>query len=87
MRAPSGVMPGRLFTRLPVARTTSVVSRTRSPPAPGVPSSPCSVTRTLPGPSSRPRPATHSTLFLPISDLRPVHIRRTTWSLRAAITV
>ena len=65
------MIPGRLLTRDPVARMTSVASSTRSPPAPGVPSSPWSATRTLPGPSRRPRPATHSTLFLPIRLLTP----------------
>ncbi len=86
MRTPSGTRPGRLFTRLPVARITSVASSTRSPPVPGVPSSPWSRTRTLPGPSRRPRPATHSTPFFLIRLRSPVHIRRTTWSLRAATT-
>ena len=85
-RTPSGAIPGRLLTRLPVARITSVASSTRSPPVPGVPSSPWSATRTLPAPSRRPRPAIHSTPFLPTRLLRPVHIRRTTWSRRAATT-
>ncbi len=85
MRLPSGVRPGSDLTREPVARMTSVALRTRSPPAPGVPSSPGWLTRTLLGPSSRPRPSTQVTLFLSISVLSPVHIRLTTASRRAAI--
>ncbi len=85
MCVPSGSSPGSDLTRDPVARMTSVALRTRSPPAPGVPSSPAWLTRTLPGPSSRPRPATQVTLFLSMSVLRPVHIRLTTASRRAAI--
>ncbi len=85
IRVPSGVRPGRLFTREPVARMMSVAWRTRSPPLPGVPSSPGWRTRTLLGPSSRPRPSTQVTLFLVMRLLRPVHIRLTTASLLAAI--
>ena len=85
IRSPSGVRPGSDFTREPVATMMSVAWRTRSPPWPGVPSSPGWVTRTLLGPSRRPRPATHTTLFLSTRVLSPVHIRFTTWSLRAAI--
>ena len=77
-RLPSGTIPGSDLTREPVARITSVAVRTRSPPVPGVPSAPWSATRTRPGPSRRPRPATHSTPFLPTRLLRPVHMRRTT---------
>ena len=85
IRLPSGSSPGSDFTRDPVARMTSVALRMRSPPAPGVPSSPAWLTRTLPGPSSRPRPATQVTLFLSTSVLSPVHSRLTTASRRAAI--
>ena len=70
----------------PVARMTSVASRTRSPPAPGVPSSPCMLDadrrRARRGGRGR---RSRSTLFLSMSVLRPVHIRFTTWSRRAAI--
>ena len=85
IRRPSGTRPGSDFTRDPVAMMTSVAFRVRSPPPPGVPSSPAWTTWTLPGPSSRPRPATQVTLFLSISVLTPVHIRLTTASRRAAI--
>ena len=85
MRLPSGSRPGSDFTREPVARMTSVAFRTRSPPLPGVPSSSGWLTRTLPGPSRRPRPSIHVTLFLSISVLSPVHMRLTTASRRAAI--
>ncbi len=85
IRWPSGTSPGRLFTRLPVATMTSVAWRSRSPPAPGVPSSPGWLTRTRPGPSSRPRPWTQATLFLSMRLFRPVHIRFTIWSRRLAI--
>ena len=83
---PSGTRPGRLLTRLPVARITSVACRTRSPPAPGVPSSPA----WLHADPVRARragrgPATQVTLFLSTRVLRPVHIRLTTASRRAAI--
>src|SRR6476469_6634417 len=37
IRSPSGVRPGRLFTREPVARMTSVAWSTRSPAAAGDP--------------------------------------------------
>ena len=40
IRLPSGTMPGSDLTREPVARITSVALSSRSPPAPGVPSSP-----------------------------------------------
>ena len=85
MRLPSGVMPGRLLTREPVARITSVPLSTRSPPAPGVPSSPASVTRTLVPPSRQPRPAIQVTSFFLTSVWTPFHIRVTTWSRRFAI--
>jgi hypothetical protein len=85
IRLPSGVSPGRLLTRDPVARMTSVAWRMRSPPLPGVPSSPGWRTRTFCGPSRRPRPAIHVTLFLSMSVLRPVHMRFTTASRLAAI--
>ena len=77
--------PGSDFTREPVARMTSVACRTRSPPLPGVPSSPGCTTRIFCGPSRRPRPAIQVTLFLSMSVLRPVHIRFTTASRLAAI--
>ena len=85
IRLPSGVRPGSDFTREPVARMMSVALRVRSPPPPGVPSSAGWLTTTLPGPSRRPRPGTQVTLFLSISVLRPVHMRLTTASRRAAI--
>ena len=85
MRVPSGVRPGSDLTREPVARMTSVACRTRSPPAPGVPSSPGWLTRMRCGPSSRPRPSIQVTLFLVTSVLSPVHMRFTTASRRAAI--
>ena len=78
-------MPGSDLTREPVAMMTSVAWRIRSPPAPGVPSSPACMTRTFCGPSSRPRPWTQVTLFLSTRVLSPVHIRLTTASRRAAI--
>ena len=84
IRTPSGTIPGSDLTREPVARMTSVASSRRSPPSPGAPSAPWSWTRTRPAPSSLPRPATHSTLFLPTRLFNPVHMRRTTWSLLAA---
>jgi hypothetical protein len=85
IRVPSGSIPGRLLTREPVARTTSVALRTRSPPPPGVPSSPAIWTRTLVAPSSRPRPWTQVTSYFLTSDWTPFHIRVTTMSRRAAI--
>ena len=85
IRFPSGVRPGSDFTREPVARMMSVAFRVRSPPPPGVPSSPGWLTLILPGPSSRPRPGTQVTLFLSMSVLSPVHRRLTTASRRAAI--
>ena len=63
IRFPSGSMPGRLLTREPVARMTSVALRTRSPPPPGVPSSPAMLTRTFVAPSSRPRPGIQVTSY------------------------
>ena len=85
MRFPSGTIPGRDFTREPVARMTSVALSRRSPPAPGVPSSPARRTRTLVAPSSRPRPWTHVTPFFLTSDMTPFHMRLTTMSRRFAI--
>ena len=85
MCLPSGSRPGSDLTREPVAMITSVAFRTRSPPLPGVPSSPGWLTLTLPGPSSCPRPATQVTLFLSMRLLRPVHMRLTTASRRTAI--
>ena len=87
IRFPSGVRPARLFTREPVARMMSVAWSRRSPPALASPSAADRVTRTRPGPSSRPRPWTQTTLFLSMRVLRPVHMRLTTWSRRAAICV
>ncbi len=84
IRLPSGSRPGSDLTREPVARITSVAWSTRSPPLPGVPSSPAWLTRILLGPSSLPRPSIHVTLFLVTSDLSPVYIRFTTASRRAA---
>ena len=63
-RLPSGSRPGSDLTREPVARITSFASRRRSPPLPGVPSSPCWLTRTLSGPSRRPRPCDPGDLVL-----------------------
>ena len=85
IRLPSRTRPGRLFTREPVASTTSVPLSTRSPPAPGVPSSPASCTRTLVPPSSRPRPAIQVTSFFLTRLPTPFHIRVTIWSRRLAI--
>ena len=85
IRLPSGTIPGSDLTREPVARMTSVPLSTRSPPAPGVPSSPARLTRTLVGPSRRPRPWIQVTLFLLTRVLTPVHIRFTIWSRRVAI--
>ncbi len=82
IRTPSGMMPGRDLTRDPVARTTSVAWRSRSPPAPGVPSSPASWTRTFVAPSRRPRPWIQVTLFFLTSEPRPFHMRFTTMSRR-----
>ena len=82
---PSGVRPGSDLTREPVATMTSPACRRRSPPPPGLPSSPGWLTRTRPAPSRRPRPSTNATLFLVTRLFRPVHIRFTTWSRRAAI--
>ncbi|MFN8630131.1 MAG: hypothetical protein U0838_07345 [Chloroflexota bacterium] len=78
MRRPSGTRPGSDFTREPVARTMSFAVSVRVWPS-------SAVTTIRDGPSSRPRPATHSTLFLPTSDFRPVHMRFTTASLFAAV--
>ena len=85
IRLPSISRPGSDLTREPVARITSVALSTRSPPPPGVPSSPAWSTRTLRGPSSRPRPWIQVTLFFVMSDFSPVHRRLTTASRRAAI--
>ena len=74
---PSGSRPGSDLTREPVAMITSVAWRTRSPPLPGVPSSPGCMTRTFWAPSRRPRPATQVTLFLSMRRLEagphPLH--------------
>ncbi len=85
IRVPSGTIPGRLLTREPVARMTSVALRIRSPPLPGVPSSPGCTTRTLCAPSRRPRPGTHVTSYFLTRLVTPFHMRVTIWSRRAAI--
>ena len=85
IRVPSGTMPGSDLTREPVASTTSVPLSTRSPPAPGVPSSPARLTRTLVGPSSLPRPWIQVTSFFLTRLPTPFHIRVTIWSRRFAI--
>ena len=85
IRLPSGTMPGSDFTRDPVASTTSVPLSTRSPPAPGVPSSPARLTRTLVAPSSLPRPWIQVTSFFLTRLPTPFHIRVTIWSRRLAI--
>ena len=64
IRLPSTSRPGSDLTREPVARITSFASRTRSPPLPGVPSSPGWLTRTFVGPSRRPRPCDPGDLVL-----------------------
>ncbi len=85
MCVPSGTRPGRLFTRLPVARITSVASSSRSPPAPGVPSSPASATRTVVAFSRTPCPRTNSTWFFLTRLIRPLVRRSTTCVRRRAI--
>ena len=71
IRLPSGTSPGSDLTREPVARITSVAFRTRSPPAPGVPSSPGWLTRILPGPSSLPATVDPGHLVLGDQALEP----------------
>ena len=85
IRLPSGSIPGSDFTREPVARMMSVALSTRSPLAPGVPSSPAIWTRTLCAPSSLPRPWIHVTSYFLTSVWTPFHMRVTTWSRRFAI--
>jgi hypothetical protein len=83
IRSPSGTRPGRLRTRLPVARITSVASSTR---VLALPFSSVVSTWTFLPPCRRPRPWIHSTLFFLTSDIRPF-VRRSTTAPRCCTTV